>query len=213
MRERRGGGIGDAFGYEGAFYTYMGKIFDLMMASVLWLLGSLPIVTIGASNSALYAAVSRSVRMDIGTVPAQFWKSYRRELKSSLPVWIGFGAAAFLLLLNIGIVRNKAEGLAGIFFVMFYGFLTLLLIAACCYAFPALSRFDMPPGWIVKLSFYLVIRHLPVTVLLLALSAGAYLLLLWKIALVLIVPGAAMLAASFLIEPILARHMPKEEEK
>ena len=191
----------------------MGKIFDLMMASVLWLLGSLPIVTIGASNSALYAAVSRSVRMDIGTVPAQFWKSYRRELKSSLPVWIGFGTAAFLLLLNIGIVRNKVEGLAGIFFVMFYGFLTLLLIAACCYAFPALSRFDMPPGWIVKLSFYLVIRHLPVTVLLLALSAGAYLLLLWKIALVLIVPGAAMLAASFLIEPILARHMPKEEEK
>lgn len=213
MRERRGGGIGDAFGYEGAFYTYTGKIFDLMMASVLWLLGSLPIVTIGASNSALYAAVSRSVRMDIGTVPAQFWKSYRRELKSSLPIWIGFGTAAFLLLLNIGIIRSKAEGLAGIFFVMFYGFLTLLLIAACCYAFPALSRFDMPPGWIVKLSFYLVIRHLPVSIMLLALFAGAYLLLLWKIALVLIVPGAAMLAASFLIEPILEKHMPETEEE
>ena len=72
---------------------------------------------------------------------------------------------------------------------MFYGFLTLLLVAACCYAFPALSRFEMPAGWIVKLSFYLVIRHLPVSIMLLALFAGAYMLILWNIALVLIVPG------------------------
>ena len=78
MKGHWGGGIRDAFGYEGAFYTYTGKIFDLMLASVLWLLGSLPIVTIGAANSALYASVSRCVRMDIGEVPAQFWKSYRR---------------------------------------------------------------------------------------------------------------------------------------
>ena len=212
MKGHWGGGIRDAFGYEGAFYTYTGKIFDLMLASVLWLLGSLPIVTIGAANSALYASVSRCVRMDIGEVPAQFWKSYRRDLKSSLPRWIGFGAAAFLLLLNIGIIRSKAEGLAGIFFVMFYGFLTLLLVIAGCYAFPALSRFEMPAGWIIKLSFYLMIRHLPSSVMLLALFAGAYMLVLWKIGLVLIVPGTVTLLASFLIEPILERHMPDGKE-
>ena len=45
------------------------------------------------------------------------------------------------------------DGLVRLFFLMLYGFLTLLLITVCCYAFPALSTFDMPAGWIVKLSF------------------------------------------------------------
>lgn len=213
MKERRGGGLRDIFEFEGSFYTYTGKIFDLIVVSVLWVLGSLPVVTFGASCSALYAAVSRSVRRDTGTAVTQFWRSYRRDLRSSLPVWMCFGAAIFVLLLNFGIVRGRTEGLTSLFFMMFYGFLTLLLIMACCYAFPALSRFDMPGGWIVKLSFYLLVRHLPVSLMLLALFAGAYLLILWKVMLVVIVPGVAALLASFLIDPILDRHMPDGEEK
>lgn len=213
MKERRGGGLRDIFEFEGSFYTYTGKIFDLIVVSVLWVLGSLPVVTFGASCSALYAAVSRSVRRDTGTAVTQFWRSYRRDLRSSLPVWMCFGAAIFVLLLNFGIVRGRTEGLTSLFFMMFYGFLTLLLIIACCYAFPALSRFDMPGGWIVKLSFYLLVRHLPVSLMLLALFAGAYLLILWKVMLVVIVPGVAALLASFLIDPILDRHMPDGEEK
>lgn len=213
MKERRGGGLRDAFEFEGSFYTYTGKIFDLIVVSVLWVLGSLPVVTFGASCSALYAAVSRSVRRDAGTAAAQFWKTYRRDLRSSLPVWLCFGAAIFVLLLNFGIVRGRTEGLTCLFFMMFYGFLTLLLIMACCYAFPALSRFDMPGGWIVKLSFYLLVRHLHVSLMLLALFAGAYLLILWKVMLVVIVPGVTALLASFLIDPILERHMPDGEEK
>lgn len=209
MKERRDG----VFGYEGAFYTYTGKIFDLMAVSVLWALGSLPIVTFGASCSALYAAVSRSVRRDTGTAASQFWKAYRRDLRDSVPIWIGFGTAIFLLLLNLGIVRSKADGLTRIFFMMFYGFLTLLLVTACCYAFPALSRFDMPAMWIVKLSFYLLVRHLPASLFLLIIFAGVYLLLLWKLPLAVIVPGIAVLLASFLLEPILERHMPDKEKK
>ena len=208
MKEDRGGVFHDMFGYEGTFYTYTGKIFDLIAVSVLWVLGCLPIVTAGASCSALYAAVSRSVRRDTGTAAAQFWKAYRRNLRASLPIWICFGAAIFIFLLNIGIIRSNADGLAGTFFVMFYGFLALLLIMAACYAFPALSRFDMPVGWIVKLSFYLLVRHLPTSLMLLALSAGAYVLILWKITLVVIVPGLVALVISFLVDPILEQHMP-----
>lgn len=207
MKKRRSGENQNAFGYEGAFYAYTGKIFDLMALSALWLVGCLPIVTIGASSSALYDAVSKSVRKDIGTAGGRFWEAYRRNLRSSLPVWICFGMAALFLLLNIGIVKSKMEGMAEIFFVMFYGFLLLLLIMASCYAFPALARFDMPFGWIIRLSFYLAIRHLPASILLLALLAGTYLLLLWKIVLVVIVPGVSVLLVSFLMEPILERYL------
>lgn len=51
--------IRQAFEFDGNFYTLTAKCFDLMALSLYWLAGCLPVVTAGASFSALYAAVSR----------------------------------------------------------------------------------------------------------------------------------------------------------
>ena len=87
------------FDYSGSFYHYTGKACDIMILSLLWLLGSLPVITIGASFSALYAASSRSIRQNIGTVFSEYWKSYRREMKSSIPLWLIFAGAILMLLM------------------------------------------------------------------------------------------------------------------
>lgn len=175
--------IRQAFEFDGNFYTLTAKCFDLMALSLYWLAGCLPVVTAGASFSALYAAVSRSVRQDVGAVSQKFWTAYRRDLKASIPLWLlALGALAVLVLLT-----------------------------AACYAFPALSRFDMPVGWIVKLSFYLTFRRLPVSLLVLMLLAVSYLALLRAPMLFLIVPGMSALVSSFLIDPLLDRHMPRED--
>ena len=200
--------IRQAFEFDGNFYTLTAKCFDLMALSLYWLAGCLPVVTAGASFSALYAAVSRSVRQDVGTVSQKFWTAYRRDLKASIPLGL---LALGALLLNTGILLEKASGPAGLFFVLFYGLAALVLLTAACYAFPALSRFDMPVGWIVKLSFYLTFRHLPVSLLVLMLLAVSYLALLRAPMLFLIVPGMSALVSSFLIDPLLDRHMPRED--
>ncbi len=192
------------------FYYYTGKVFDVMAVSALWLLGSLPLVTMGASFSALYAAASRSLKKDEGSVAKQFWHSWKRNLKSSVPLWLLFAGVLFLLLLNTGIVWNLSDGLIRLFFTMLYGICIVLVLAALIYAFPALSHFDMPVWWIVKLSFYMVFRNLPYTALLLLLFTGGYLLVLCFPYLVLIVPGAVAWADAVLITPLLARHAPEE---
>jgi uncharacterized membrane protein YesL len=209
MKEKRQG-FSQAFSYDGSFYTWTGKFFDLMAVSFFWLLGCLPIVTAGAAWSAMYSAVSRSVRQDIGTVGKKFWNAYRRDMKPSIPVWLTFAGGILVLLLNIGILHSKTTGLFGLFFMMFYALCILILIMAACYAFPALSRFDMPAGWVIKVSFYMTFRHFPVSLLLLLLFGVSYLLILKIPLLVVFVPGIATLLSSFLIEPLLERHMPKE---
>lgn len=148
------------------------------------------------------------MRQDVGAVSQKFWTAYRRDLKASIPLWL---LALGALLLNTGILLEKASGPAGLFFVLFYGLAALVLLTAACYAFPALSRFDMPVGWIVKLSFYLTFRHLPVSLLVLMLLAVSYLALLRAPMLFLIVPGMSALVSSFLIDPLLDRHMPRED--
>ena len=200
------------FQFGGDFYAYSEKLFDLVALNVFFVLGSLPVVTMGASFSALYYAAVRSIRQSDGSVSHQFWRAWKRDLRQSLPVWLTVAGALFLLLLNVGILREKITGLTGLFFLIFYWVLLSLAVVTGCYAFPALSRFDMPAGWILKLALYMTFRYFPISLLLLALFALAYLLLLrWLLPLVFIIPAAFACVTSILIEPLLKRHSPKSD--
>ena len=199
------------FDFDGNFYTYTGKLFDLLVVSVYWLIGCIPVITIGASFSALYAAVTKSVRHDRDSVSAQFWHAYKQNLISSIPLTLIYGGVIFLMLLNIGILHAKTSSLFGLFFIVLYTLVIVFFIVGACYAFPALSRFAMPSGWFVKLSFYLTVKHLPVSLVLLAMFAAAYLALLAQPALFLVIPGAVSCVSSYMIDPLLDRHMPEED--
>lgn len=200
------------FNFDGNFYTYTGKLFDLAVVSFYWLLGCIPVITIGASFCALYAAVTKSVRYDRDTITKQFWHSYKQNLVPSIPMTLLWGGGIFVLFLNIGILHAKTDNLLGLFFIVLYGIAIVFLVTSACYAFPALSRFEMPCGWFVKLSFYMTVRHLPISVLLFLMFAASYLALLAVPALFLLIPGVVTCVASTMIEPLLERHMPKAEE-
>lgn len=199
------------FGFDGNFYSYTGKIFDLMLVSIYWLIGCIPVITIGASFSSLYAAVTKSVRHDRDSVSWQFWHAYKQNLVSSIPLTLIYGGVIFLMFLNIGILNAKLRSLFGLFFMVLYALVIVFFIIAACYVFPALSRFAMPSGWFVKLSFYMTVKHLPISLILLAMFAASYLALLVRPALFLVLPGVVSCVASYMIDPLLDRHMPEEE--
>lgn len=198
------------FAFDGSFYTITGKIFDLAAVSVYWLVGCIPVVTVGAAFSAMYAAVTKSILGDQGSVSRVFWQAYRRDLKASIPIWLIYAAALFVMLLNFGIIRENATGLVGLFFQMLYSVFVLFLLTAACYVFPLLSRFDMPWGWYIKLSLYMTVRYLPKSLLLLAVFSLSYFLIWKQLAFILIVPAIGTLVSSYLLEPLLERHMPKD---
>ena len=198
------------FDYSGSFYHYTGKACDIMILSLLWLLGSLPVITIGASFSALYAASSRSIRQNIGTVFSEYWKSYRREMKSSIPLWLIFAGAILMLLWNMGIIWNTTGGLIRLFLFMLYGLVLVIAILAMCYACPALSRFEMPFGWFIKLGLYMTFRNLHISVIMLLLAATGYIIVLSWPWTAIFMPGLLGTAISSMVDPVLERHAPKE---
>lgn len=76
--------------------TFFNKIADMVILSVLWCICCLPVVTAGASTSALYHTVVKSVREDCAYAASDFWKEFRRNLKQSTVFCIG--ALAFTML-------------------------------------------------------------------------------------------------------------------
>lgn len=212
MGSGKKGDVSGLLSYDGMFYHVCGKLFDMIAVSFFFLLGCSLVITAGASFCALYYAVHTAIRQDRRTVSSAFWRAFRQNLKPSVAIWLAVAAGMFLFLLNIGIVNDRMPWQIGIGFMIFYWICFAAVLAVGCYAFPALSRFEEPAGWIVKLSLYLTMRHLPTTLLLLLLLAACYAGIFFMPYAALLLPGFLTYVASYFLEPVLKRHMPAQEE-
>ncbi len=201
------------FSTDGMIYRFLNKTGNIILATVLWLVGCIPVVTIGTSTAALYYAMVKSVRKDVGYVHSEFWRGYKLNFKK--------GVASTVLLLVLGsvmgaemwlVLENGVE-VSRIWYTL-SGLLILLSVLIVLYLFPVMSRFDMKLGKLCMLSFVMSIRFWYITLALLAgfvivVFAQLYLL---PIPMILLTPGLWCFASSFMVEKAMKAYMPKPEE-
>lgn len=200
------------FNFDGGFYGITERLFDGLALGLLWILFSLPVITIGAATSALYYTANKVIKQDRGYLFREFWKAFRMNFKQATLLWIVVAVMSFLLQLNVGILDALTDGYLGLFFIVFYALCAILIVATAVYGFAAISRFDMPFGWILKLSLFMTMRYFLTTVMILVVFAGAALVFYLYPLLLLFLPTPVVLAHRYFIERVLVRHMPKEEE-
>jgi len=201
------------FGFDGSFIQVFDIIFDILVLSFLWILCSIPIITIGASSTALYYAMVKCVKNHDGYVSKQFFYSFKNNFVPATILWVIIVGVSFILHLNIGILMEKTSGYFGLFFICFYAAATLYVILTACYMFPALSRFDMGLGWFIKLSLYMVVKYFGTTVALLLILACTVILVFKIPMLMFFLPGPVAFVMSDFLERVLKKHEPTKEEK
>lgn len=200
------------FGFDGSFINICDKIFDVMALGFLWILCSIPIVTIGASTSALYYAMVKCVKKGNGYIAREFFRSFGTNLVPGCFIWILVVAASFAMQLNIGILMKKTDSYVGLFFICVYALTSVWIVTFACYVFPALSRFDMSSGWLIKLAMYMTVRYFGTTIalLLILVCAGA---IIWRFPiLVIFAPGPVIFLMSEFLERVLKKHEPDSRE-
>lgn len=74
------------FKSDGIFSRFMNCLFDILYVGILWIVCSLPVLTAGASTTAAYYAMAKCVRYKTGYIGREFFKSFRENLKQSLPL-------------------------------------------------------------------------------------------------------------------------------
>ena len=124
-------------------------ICDLILVDVLWLICSLPIITIGASTAALHSVVRKMAACEYYTVWGGFWHGFRENWKQ--------GTAVFLIVsLVLGIswfdltTGLRSPGLTGITFQI-VGVLGLIGgVFILSLAFPVLTRYRLPLKTVLK---------------------------------------------------------------
>lgn len=163
-----------ALNFGGPVYTWGSKAFDVVLLSIFWVVGCIPVVTAGCSTAALYYAMNRSVFQDRDTATRAFWHSFRQNLKMGCAHWLVTGAVGFVLLLNFGICRARLTGQLQWLLCGLYLVLTALVVMIACWLFPMVAEYDMPFGWYLRGSLFCLFRYFPVSLFLLGMAGVGY---------------------------------------
>lgn len=190
------------FSLDGSLFRFLNKFCDMLILSILWLVFSFPLLTIGASSSALYHTTQKVIVNNEGYVFSTFWKSFRTNLKQGILLTILCIPIGFFSIISFLFANQLPKGnfLAYLYFAI--ALLTgLMFFILATYSFPILSRFYMKTLDIIKASIALAVTRFGFTILLIAILIICALTFYLIPASGFILPACYALAAGPLLEP------------
>ena len=203
--------MGWFFGQDSAFVRIGNLIADIFILSVLWIAFSIPLVTIGASTTALFYVTTRRVSDKEGYLFRDFCKSFRANFFQATVVWMILIAVTALLILNIFIIQ-EFETLR-LFLVPLYGFLLIELFFISIYIFPLISRFHVSVKEAFRSSFFIAHRHLLTTAACVMTMAAVLFLIIFVLSiLVLVAVGLYAFSVSALLIRVFRKYRPEIDE-
>lgn len=145
-------------------HIFLNKLGDIIIANLLFILCSVPVITIGPALTALYHCSLRSVKDNNNGTIKTFFRAFKDNFVQSLIVWIGLLAAAFVLITNIRFLQTNASAAGKPLFYVSLGVAGLFIILAL-YIFPVIAAFANTTGNLIKNAFVFAFMHFPSTLL------------------------------------------------
>ena len=161
------------FRMDSPLMRFLTKIADLMVLNILFCVTSIPLITIGASWTALYSVTLKMVRDEEGSVSRSYFRSFRQNFRQATLLWLGVLVVLALLVLDIRVLNGMAEGTAPGLLRVGVEILALLGIMVLQYLFPSLARFEASLADTLKNACMMALAHLPKTALMTAAAVGA----------------------------------------
>lgn len=131
------------FDQGNAFFTIMGVVWDLIELNLLTLLLCLPVVTAGASLTAMHYVLWHEVRGEETYVGRQFFEAFKRNWRQATLVWVGIMVIAAIVVCDV-VVASSMSAPARYLFEVVAALVGLLTVAIGQYYFILLSRYDNP---------------------------------------------------------------------
>ncbi len=156
------------FSPDNPVMKFIVKIGYIWYLNILWLVTSLPLITIGASTTALIYS-SMKLLKDDGYPTQNFFKSFKKNFRQSTAIWLIYLAVGALLALDLvawnkqGQNVNFAQGL--VFAIL------ILYMLSFTYVFAIQSKFVNPVISTIRFSFILPFKHFKETILMVVVEA------------------------------------------
>ena len=190
-----------------------------MILNILWVICSIPVVTAGASTTAVYYVTLKLVRDEEGPTIKSFFKSFKENFKQSTVIWLillAMGSVIGVDLYFFLAVMTGSTKLRTLMIAVFIGF-AVIYAGIMLFVFPLQCRFYNSVKKTLLNAFFISIRHFLQTLGLLAIDLGLPVLALTVAPIlqpVFFLFGFPMIAFinSYVLVGIFDKYMPKREE-
>ncbi len=201
-------------------FRFFDRFGDLFVLNVLFVACSIPVITAGASFSAMLYVTNRMVMGEEGKVPELFFKGFKQNFKLATPLWIIVLAIAYGAYFCYQCSLNVADNVANIYTGL-TAFLMIVLTFLLPLLFSLVARYDNTVIKTLINSFALSITHLklwfkiffiwiiPVIIYNLNIMIFWYTWYFW----ILILTAVLAFATSMLVKPLYEELEKSEEEK
>lgn len=201
------------FSAENRIWKPFSYIADVVLMSGLFLLCSLPVVSLGAAVCGLYDCAARCIR---GKDPAMFSRFFRTGKREFLPSLLSSLLWAAIIGASFALVRLLANSLpqTPVSTVVTVAMLAIvvMILGTGCWALPLLSRFTFTFGALQATAVKLALSH-PIRTALLGASAAASAWLSLRFVIpVFVTPALTLLFWTWLLEPVFKPFMESPEE-
>ncbi len=232
----------EVFGIEGPVARFGTALFDMIYVNFLWLILGGPVwilvarllpvgnsvfllvlvwliilaavLHLGPGTTAAYAAMGKRARGEESYVFKDFWKSYMMNYKQGLLLTLIFGVVGAILFEAMWMSLEYLELLGMMFYIVFpvQCFVAAELVMTIIYSYAMLARFVMSTKEILKNAVLMVNRHLPISLLCLALLAGTlYVPLGLNLGAAIVMFGVFFYVSSLLLERVFRNYMAPED--
>lgn len=159
------------FSYDSKFGQLFLKLAHGCCLNVLWLICSLPIVTIGASTTALYYTSFKIAKDEGSYITTMFFRSFRQNFKQATVIWLIMLAAGLIIgadAILLYRLRATSTGTAAVIWTLLLACIFACMIAyiiVLAYIFPLLSIASNTTANMFKNAFLIGTHYLFVTIL------------------------------------------------
>lgn len=128
------------FSVDSPLYRFLNKLLDVLKLNFLWLLFSLPIVTIGASTVAAMYVALKMADDEEGYIGKQFVKAFKENWKQGTVLWLITIVAVYAIYLDFQLFEVVEDN--PIIFLIVGIVSIVVVISALIYSYPLLARYE-----------------------------------------------------------------------
>jgi uncharacterized membrane protein YesL len=177
---------------------------DLVFASLIWIIASIPIITIGIATSSFYHVIMKSIRKKEGRVFKEFSRFFLKNFKRVSLTTLIFVIITLCVIIGfyISVTKSEESRLWNVFSYA-YRLMILFIIMLGIFVFPCFTHSQERGLKILSIGLSLCIKHLFTSFTCAILVIIAVCITYYMPVLLLITPGLTTLIISMVLETYL----------
>ncbi|MBQ8569175.1 MAG: YesL family protein [Oscillospiraceae bacterium] len=166
------------FSPDSKLYQAMSRLTDIVKLNLLWLLFSLPVVTVGISTIAAYTVTLKMSEEREGRIAHDFVRAFKENWKQGIVMSFISIISVWAIYLDFQLADAVEEN--GFIFLIVGIITAYILIFSLAYAYPLLARYENTIILTLKNSFQIGMKYFVRTIVMLLIVAIELAVIFWN---------------------------------